>query len=234
MKIRRFWESTQSNDLLIIKDYFSSFSEDLDDICSTHFNKINDNLFEVIIRFTGDTTSQIKEETNLTKLDHWIDMNEVDNKILNELRSSMRALVDDDMLEEFILTKRVYGYSIEIHTKIKGDVSEWVYAEDYEIYYDKNRFKKIIKDTFGVDVESSYMQEEYDKNGDRYLEFGITFTEKISAEIAEKIKKFILDIQLDVDGDLEKAFKGSWSLYTNQKDTKTLYFEINSFFNDVR
>ncbi len=127
MKIWRFHESLE-NDFLTIKDYFSSFSEDLDEMCSVHFNKINDNLFEVVIRFTGDTTSKIKEETNLTKLDHWINMNEVDNKILNELRSSMRALVDDDMLEEFELTKQNWGYQIEIHTKIKGDVSEWVYT----------------------------------------------------------------------------------------------------------
>jgi hypothetical protein len=153
MKIRRFWESTQSNDLLIIKDYFSSFSEDLDDMCSTHFNKINDNLFEVVIRFLGDTTSKIKEETNLTKLDHWIDMNEVDNKILNELRSSMRALVDDDMLEEFKLTKHTWGYTIEIHTQIKGEVTDWCYVNDNNITYDKNRLKKIIFDKFEVEVE---------------------------------------------------------------------------------
>jgi len=40
-----------------------------------------------VIRFAGEMTSQISDETKLTKLDHWIDMNEVDNKILKELRA---------------------------------------------------------------------------------------------------------------------------------------------------
>ncbi len=231
MKIWRFHESLE-NDFLTIKDYFSSFSEDLDEMCSVHFNKINDNLFEVVIRFTGDTTSKIKEETNLTKLDHWINMNEVDNKILNELRSSMRALVDDDMLEEFELTKQNWGYQIEIHTKIKGDVSEWVYTEDYEIYYDKNRLKRLIKDKFDVDVESSYMGEEYDKRGDRYLLFYITFKNNISDEMAKQIQKFLSDIELDVEGDIEKAFVGSWGIYGST--TKSISFEINQVFSDVR
>jgi len=46
MRIKRFNESLE-NDLRIVKDYFASFSEDLEDICVAHFNKVNDNLFEV-------------------------------------------------------------------------------------------------------------------------------------------------------------------------------------------
>ena len=132
MRIKRFNESLE-NDLRVIKDYFASFSEDLEDICEAHFNKVNDNLFEVVIRFKGNMTSQISDETSLTKLEHWIDMNEVDNKILKELRASMQMLVSDDMLEEFKLTKHTWGYTIEIHTQIKGEVTDWCYVNDNNI-----------------------------------------------------------------------------------------------------
>lgn len=229
MKIRRFNESLE-DDLRVIKDYFASFTEDLEDICGAHFNKVNDNLFEVVIRFTGEMTSQISDETKLTKLDHWIDMNEVDNKILKELRASMQMLVSDDMLEEFKLTKHTWGYTIEIHTQIKGEVTDWCYVNDSNITYDKNRLKKIIFDKFGVEVESSHMGEEYDKHGDRYLEFGITFKNKIKGEVVKQIKDFILNIEIEVDGDLEKVFTSSWGLwnYKETEEIKNLYFEINS------
>ena len=231
MKIRRFNESIQ-NDLISIKEYFSSFESDLEDICQAHFNKVNDNLFEVVIRFTGDTSSQINDETNLTKLDNWINMNEVDNIILKELRASMQMLVNDDMLEEFKLSKNYWGYTIEIHTQIKVEVTDWVYVNDGSITYDKNRLKKIIFDSFGVEVESSHMGEEYDKYGDRYLEFEITFKNKIKGEIANQIKNYVMNIE-DADGD--KVFIECWGLY-NYKETdeiKNLYFEITKSVYDV-
>lgn len=229
MKIQKFHES-YNNDLRVIKDYFASFSEDLEDICEAHFNKVNDNLFEVVIRFKGNMTSQISDETSLTKLDHWIDMNEVDNKILKELRSSMQMLVSDDMLEEFKLSKHNWGYTIEIHTQIKGEVTDWCYVNDRNITYDKNRLKKIIFDKFEVEVESSHMGEECDGCGNRYLEFEITFKNKIKGEVVKQIKDFILNTEIEVDGDLEKVFTSSWALW-NYKETdeiKNIYFEINS------
>lgn len=226
MKIRRFNESLE-DDLRAIKDYFASFTEDLEDICGAHFNKVNDNLFEVVIRFTGEMTSKISDETKLTKLDHWIDMNEVDNKILKELRSSMQMLVSDDMLEEFKLTKHTWGYTIEIHTQIKGEVTDWVYVNDDTIKYDKNRFKKVIQDKFGVEVESSHMGEEFDKHGDRYLEFEITFKNKIKVEIANQVKNYILNIETDIYDDLEKVFTNYWGNYKETDEIKNLYFEIN-------
>ena len=229
MKIRRFNESFE-DDLRVIKDYFASFSENLEDICRAYFNKVNDNLFEVVIKFTGDMASQIADETSLSKLDHWIIMNEADNKILKELRSSMQMLVSDNMLEEFKLTKHSWGYTIEIHTTIKGKVTDWCYVDNNNITYDKNRLKKIIFDTFGVEVESSHMGEEYDKHGDRYLEFEITFKNKIKGESVKQIKDFILNTEVEVDGDLEKVFTNCWSLwnYKETEEIKNLYFEINS------
>ena len=152
------------------------------------------------------------------------------NKILKELRASMQMLVSDDMLEEFKLTKHTWGYTIEIHTQIKGEVTDWCYVNDNNITYDKNRLKKIIFDKFEVEVESSHMGEEYDKYGDRYLEFEITFKNKIMVKVVKQIKDFILNTEIEVDDNLEKVFTSSWGLwnYKETEEIKNLYFEINS------
>lgn len=225
MKIRRFFES-ESNNFINIKDYFSSFSEDLDDICTTAFNIINDNYITITIFFKKDTSTEISNEEEIGKIDNWIEINKIDSEVLNELKSSIRALTDDDMLEDFKLTKQSYGYFIEVYTRIKESTSEWLYSENFELFYDKSRLKKIIKDKFGATIEASYMSEEYDKNNEMYLEFAISFAERIRADVANKIKEFILDTTVDDD----TVFKDAWGIYPQQKDTKTLFFEISRMY----
>ena len=114
-------------------------------------------------------------------------------------------------------------------TEIQGEVTDWCYVNDNNITYDKNRLKKIIFDKFEVEVESPHMGEEYDKHGDRYLGFEITFKNKIKGEVVKQIKDFILNIEIEVDGDLEKVFTNCWvSRPTTLPEIKNLYFEINS------
>lgn len=225
MKIRRFFES-ETNNFINVKEYFSSFSEDLDDICTAAFNVINDNYITITIFFKKDTSTQISKEEEIGKIDNWIEINKIDSEVLSELKSSMRALIDDDMLEEFKLTKQSYGYFIEVYTKIKESVSEWLYSEDFELFYDKSRLKKIIKDKFGATIESSYMSEEYDKNNEMYLEFVISFTERVEYGLANKIEEFILSTTINGSN----VFKDAWGIYHTQKDTKTLFFEINRMY----
>ena len=107
MKIKRFNESIETNDLRIIKEYFSSFIDDLDDICTITFNKVNDNLFIVyILLLNEDKTYSISDETMIIdKIDNWIKINDIDEKLLIELKSSMKALIGDEILEEFKLNK---------------------------------------------------------------------------------------------------------------------------------
>lgn len=214
MKIKRFYESIEDDFLLTIKDYFASFTEDLDDVCNIYFNKVNDNLFELSISFINNITSVISNETDLTKLDNWIDKNEIDNIILKELRASMQVLVNDNMLEEFKVTKNTWGYTIEINTTIKGEVTDWCYVNaDNIITYDKNRFKKAMLDRFEVEVVSD-MREEYDRSEDRYLEFTVTFKSSINDEMLVEIKKYILNTECEIQGNLEKVFIDThWKSY---------------------
>jgi hypothetical protein len=74
------------------------------------------------------------------------------------------------------------------------------------------------------------MGEEYDKYGDRYLEFEITFKNKIMVKVVKQIKDFILNTEIEVDDNLEKVFTSSWGLwnYKETEEIKNLYFEINS------
>jgi len=74
------------------------------------------------------------------------------------------------------------------------------------------------------------MGEEYDKHGDRYLEFEITFKNKIKGEVVKQIKDFILNTEVEVYGGLEKVFTSSWGLwnYKETEEIKNLYFEIDS------
>jgi hypothetical protein len=242
MKILKFNESNKNSDLSIIKDYFVYFIDEMDNDCIINFTKMSDNYFEVTIKFKEVSKLNIEKENDLNRIDSWMKNNSLDNNILKVLKSSMQMLMSDDILEDFELQKYPSGYAIKIHTKIREDkISDWVYVQDYSIYYDKNRFKKIIKDKFDVDVESSYMREEYDKNNERFLEFVIIFTEKISAEIAKKILKYILDIRITEGiehnlyaSDEEEVFIRSRGLTPYQKDTKNLFFEINYAFTDLK
>ena len=89
MKIRKFHES-YNNDLFKIKNYFSNFSDDMEDICTINISEVNKTLYKIKIE-RKNRVDEI-DENNLNEIESWIISNQEDNNILKEIRASLTMI----------------------------------------------------------------------------------------------------------------------------------------------
>ena len=233
MRILRFNESKENEDIqVIIKEYFASF-EDMEDICTLEFKKINDTYFKIKIRLKNSNTKikqqyYIKSESDLFILDNHIINNTNDNKILTELKASLNGLINDDVLEDFNISRQ-YAivpasyilYEIKIWTKVSGDYQQWVFINDYHLLYDKVRLKQLIKDKFNIEIISSILEEDYDRYNDRYIRFGIEFEKGVNLTDKDKISEWILSTNDLFNDEVE------WIFQRIKGNENTLLFDVN-------
>ena len=196
--LKKFFESTQS-DIEVIKEYFYNISEDLEDTCELDINQNNENFFTVTIRPILKIKGTITQEST-ELINDWITSNSNSSKILNELKSSISRLQDENILESFSLRKFIStgnseGYSLEIYTKLKEgqDIENWIFIEDdNSAWVDGLRLKKYMSSKFDVKVSNYELNEDYDKYNERYIQLTINFAEPVQKSKLEEIKQLLL------------------------------------------
>lgn len=167
--LKKFNESKDS-DLEVLKEYFYNLVDDLENICTLEFKKNTSNYYTLYIeqleRISGSIT---KDTTN--KIDTWISSSEKNSKILQELKSSISKLGDDNIIESFKLQRNIKGYSLEIYTKLKDEDSiQWIFIEeDYTVWIDELRLKKYLESKFDVKLDSAKFMDDYDRRNERFL-----------------------------------------------------------------
>ena len=167
--LKKFNESKDS-DLEVLKEYFYNLVDDLENICTLEFKKNTSNYYTLYIeqleRISGSIT---KDTTN--KIDTWISSSDKNSKILQELKSSISKLGDDNIIESFKLQRDIKGYSLEIYTKLKDEDSiQWIFIEeDYTAWIDELRLKKYLESKFDVKLDSAKFMDDYDRRNERFL-----------------------------------------------------------------
>jgi len=167
--LKKFNESKDS-DLEVLKEYFYNLVDDLENICTLEFKKNTSNYYTLYIeqleRISGSIT---KDTTN--KIDTWISSSDKNSKILQELKSSISKLGDDNIIESFKLQRDIKGYSLEIYTKLKDEDSiQWIFIEeDYTVWIDELRLKKYLESKFDVKLDSAKFMDDYDRRNERFL-----------------------------------------------------------------
>lgn len=167
--LKKFNESKDS-DLEVLKEYFYNLVDDLENICTLEFKKNTSNYYSLYIeqleRISGSIT---KDTTN--KIDTWISSSDKNSKILQELKSSISKLGDDNIIESFKLQRNIKGYSLEIYTKLKDEDSiQWIFIEeDYTVWIDELRLKKYLESKFDVKLDSAKFMDDYDRRNERFL-----------------------------------------------------------------
>lgn len=167
--LKKFNESKDS-DLEVLKEYFYNLVDDLENICTLEFKKNTSNYYTLYIeqleRISGSIT---KDTTN--KIDTWISSSDKNSKILQELKSSISKLGDDNIIESFKLQRNIKGYSLEIYTKLKDEDSiQWIFIEeDYTVWIDELRLKKYLESKFDVKLDSAKFMDDYDRRNERFL-----------------------------------------------------------------
>ena len=167
--LKKFNESKDS-DLEVLKEYFYNLVDDLENICTLEFKKNTSNYYSLYIeqleRISGSIT---KDTTN--KIDTWISSSDKNSKILQELKSSISKLGDDNIIESFKLQRDIKGYSLEIYTKLKDEDSiQWIFIEeDYTVWIDELRLKKYLESKFDVKLDSAKFMDDYDRRNERFL-----------------------------------------------------------------
>lgn len=211
MKIRKFHESHNS-DLFNIKNYFSNFSDDMEDICTINISEVNKTLYKISIK--GKNRVDEIDENNLNEIESWIISNQEDNNILKEIRAALTLLTQDDMLDSFKLRKNLNVYHIEINTKIIGEIEDWIYVDAPDVKWDKKRLMKIINQKFGITPAEVEIENTY---GDAALELQIQIDEN-DIELANKIKKYIISLTYDDYGSENYIFYTSHIYDLNRHD----------------
>ena len=224
MKIKRFFESTQS-DKSIIDDYFAELSEggSMDNKVNFSIKEINDNYFKVYVFLKIDRNQNIEIYQKLNLLEK---KNDLKSKIFKYIKSSILGLLNDDSVDDIKIHEEDFGYEIEILTNLKGELEDWIYIDDDQsVTYDERRFEILMKNKFNVNVVSSSINMEADKYGDEYPEMSISLDEKPTKEKIEEIKKYMLSITkyFPIYGEDEKLFI---NLY-NRGESQWIYLEIN-------
>jgi len=167
--LKKFNESKDS-DLEVLKEYFYNLVDDLENICTLEFKRNTSNYYTLYIeqleRISGSIT---KDTTN--KIDTWISSSDKNSKILQELKSSISKLGDDNIIESFKLQRDIKGYSLEIYTKLKDEDSiQWIFIEeDYTAWIDELRLKKYLESKFDVKLDSAKFMDDYDRRNERFL-----------------------------------------------------------------
>ena len=189
--LKKFNESKDS-DLEVLKEYFYNLVDDLENICTLEFKKNTSNYYTLYIeqleRISGSIT---KDTTN--KIDTWISSSDKNSKILQELKSSISKLGDDNIIESFKLQRDIKGYSLEIYTKLKDEDSiQWIFIEeDYTVWIDELRLKKYLESKFDVKLDSAKFMDDYDRRNERFLLLNI----KLDGEYpVKKLQEIIEDL----------------------------------------
>jgi len=189
--LKKFNESKDS-DLEVLKEYFYNLVDDLENICTLEFKKNTSNYYTLYIeqleRISGSIT---KDTTN--KIDTWISSSDKNSKILQELKSSISKLGDDNIIESFKLQRDIKGYSLEIYTKLKDEDSiQWIFIEeDYTAWIDELRLKKYLESKFDVKLDSAKFMDDYDRRNERFLLLNI----KLDREYpVKKLQEIIEDL----------------------------------------
>jgi hypothetical protein len=214
MKIQKFHES-YNNDLFKIKNYFSNFSDDMEDICTINISEVNKTLYKIKIE-RKNRVDEI-DENNLNEIESWIISNQEDNNILKEIRASLTMISQDDMLESFKLKKTLNVYHIEINTQIIGEIEDWIYVDAPDVKWDKKRLIKIINQKFGINPNIVLLDSTFNRDGDPSLELQIQINENDS-DIVNKIKKYILSLTYDDYGSQTEIFVRSDIYDLNRHD----------------
>ena len=189
--LKKFNESKDS-DLEVLKEYFYNLVDDLENICTLEFKKNTSNYYTLYIeqleRISGSIT---KDTTN--KIDTWISSSDKNSKILQELKSSISKLGDDNIIESFKLQRNIKGYSLEIYTKLKDEDSiQWIFIEeDYTVWIDELRLKKYLESKFDVKLDSAKFMDDYDRRNERFLLLNINLDREYPVK---KLQEIIEDL----------------------------------------
>lgn len=225
MKIRKFHES-YNNDLFNIKNYFSNFSDDMEDLCTINISEVNKTLYKISIQ--RKKLIEKIDENSLNEIESWITENQEDSNILKEIRSALTLLTQDDMLDSFILNKTLNGYQIEVNTQITGEIEDWIYVDAPDVKWDKKRLMKIINQKFGITPIKAKI---YNLYGDPALELQIQIDEN-DIELANKIKNYILSLTYDDYGSENDIFYKS-HIYDLNRHDQTGFLISFEFDNEI-
>jgi len=189
--LKKFNESKDS-DLEVLKDYFYNLLDDLENICTLEFKKNTSNYYTLYIEQLERISGAITKDTT-NKIDTWISSSEKNSKILQELKSSISKLGDDNIVESFKLERNIKGYSLEIYTKLKDEDSiQWIFIEeDYTVWIDEFRLKKYLESKFDVKLDSAKFMDDYDRHNERFLLLSINLDREYSVK---KLQEIIEDL----------------------------------------
>jgi len=189
--LKKFNESNDS-DLEVLKDYFYNLLDDLENICTLEFKKNTSNYYTLYIEQLERISGAITKDTT-NKIDTWISSSEKNSKILQELKSSISKLGDDNIVESFKLERNIKGYSLEIYTKLKDEDSiQWIFIEeDYTVWIDEFRLKKYLESKFDVKLDSAKFMDDYDRHNERFLLLSINLDREYSVK---KLQEIIEDL----------------------------------------
>jgi hypothetical protein len=189
--LKKFNESNDS-DLEVLKDYFYNLLDDLENICTLEFKKNTSNYYTLYIEQLERISGAITKDTT-NKIDTRISSSEKNSKILQELKSSISKLGDDNIIESFKLERNIKGYSLEIYTKLKDEDSiQWIFIEeDYTVWIDELRLKKYLESKFDVKLDSAKFMDDYDRHNERFLLLNINLDREYSVK---KLREIIEDL----------------------------------------
>jgi hypothetical protein len=189
--LKKFNESKDS-DLEVLKDYFYNLLDDLENICTLEFKKNTSNYYTLYIEQLERISGAITKDTT-NKIDTWISSSEKNSKILQEVKSSISKLGDDNIVESFKLERNTKGYSLEIYTKLKDEDSiQWIFIEeDYTVWVDELRLKKYLESKFDVKLDSAKFMDDYDRHNERFLLLNINLDREYSVK---KLREIIEDL----------------------------------------
>jgi len=185
--LKKFNESKDS-DLEVLKDYFYNLLDDLENICTLEFKKNTSNYYTLYIEQLERISGAITKDTT-NKIDTWISSSEKNSKILQEVKSSISKLGDDNIVESFKLERNTKGYSLEIYTKLKDEDSiQWIFIEeDYTVWVDELRLKKYLESKFDVKLDSAKFMDDYDRHNERFLLLNINLDREYSVKKLQEI-----------------------------------------------
>lgn len=224
--IKSYNESSEQN-IDILKDYFFNL-DDLEDICHFNLKQITSSYYTATITSTLELPDEITLNS-VESINTWIKYNSNDSRILQELKSSISRLQDEDIIESFSLNKIEDGYDLVIYTKIKEDedVSDWIFVNDsYEAWIDISRLKKYFKNKFNVNVSSAKLGEEYTKYDERYIELEIEFKNSLLSGTIELIKSDLLSKKVTSPDEVEMDIFSE--AYHGRGDFKWMSFVLDS------
>lgn len=238
--LKKFNESSNS-DVDILKEYFFNIIDDLEGICELEIIQNTSNYFTIKISPSLKIKSTITQDST-ELINDWISSNNNSSMILNELKSSISRLQDENILESFTLRKylslsNTEGYILEIYTKLKSDeeIENWIFVDEYTAWVDGLRLKKYLKSQFDVDFKDFELGEDYDRHGDRYIQFTIHFQNPVQKIKLEEIKEVLLKKQVNIEMDDEDIEIFTECYYPKFQETSTyMTFVLHEWVSDTR